>query len=106
MKVYKIEFYVPASHAEQVKEALFSAGAGRIGDYDCTSWETLGIGQFRPLEGSNPFLGNKDAVQKVKEYKVEMICAEKHLKASIEALKRAHPYETPAYSYWKIGSDL
>ncbi|MEQ8952612.1 MAG: NGG1p interacting factor NIF3, partial [Gammaproteobacteria bacterium] len=55
--LYKIEFYVPESHLEQVKSAMFAAGAGRAGEYDSCAWQTLGQGQFRGLEGSSPYLG-------------------------------------------------
>jgi hypothetical protein len=101
-KLYKIEYYVPESHLETTIKALFDAGAGRIGNYDCCCWKTAGTGQFRPLNGSSPYLGKTDSVEKVKEYKVELVCAGKFLKASIEAMKTAHPYETPAYHYWPI----
>jgi hypothetical protein len=50
-QLLKIEFYVPETHLEQVKSAMFSAGAGRVGDYDCCAWQTLGQGQFRPQDG-------------------------------------------------------
>ena len=101
-RLYKIEYYVPESHLIITKKALFDAGAGRIGNYDCCCWETLGNGQFRPLDGSNPYQGKTDLIEKVKEYKIELVCAEVFLKASIKAMKHAHPYETPAYNYWPI----
>ncbi len=92
-----ISFYVPFSHAEKVKEAMFKAGAGKLGDYEHCSFEVQGTGQFRPLEGSNPFIGHVSHLEKVEELKVEMICKKEFLKASIKALKANHPYETPAY---------
>ena len=52
--MYKISVYVPENSVEKVKQALFDAGAGRIGNYDSCCWQTAGIGQFRPLENSNP----------------------------------------------------
>jgi hypothetical protein len=98
----KFEFYVPESHIAEVKAAVFAAGGGRIGNYDCCCWETKGTGQFRPLEGSSPFIGQKDEIEKVSEYKVEMVCAEDCIEKIVEALKKSHPYETPAYQYWKV----
>lgn len=98
----KFEFYVPDTHLAKVKKAVFAAGAGIVGCYDSCCWETLGVGQFRPLEGSEPFVGNHDSVEKVKEYKVEMLCAEDKIEQVIQALKDSHPYETPAYQYWKV----
>ena len=96
--LYKIELYVPESHLTAVKTALFEAGAGRVGNYDCCAWQTRGEGQFRPLEGSAPFLGNQGQVETVIEYKLELVCEEPCLKAVIAALKRAHPYEEVAYT--------
>ena len=96
--LYKIELYVPESHLTAVKTALFEAGAGRVGNYDCCAWQTRGEGQFRPLEGSAPFLGNQGQVEIVIEYKLELVCEERCLKAAIAALKRAHPYEGVAYT--------
>lgn len=55
--MYKICFFVPENHVDLVKNALFEAGAGRIGDYDNCSWQTLGTGQFRPLKNSSPTIG-------------------------------------------------
>ncbi len=100
--MYKIAFFVPESHKEQVKNALFEAGAGRIGEYDCCSWETQGVGQFRPLQGANPYIGQPDKVETVAEFKVELVCADELLTKVISALKAAHPYEEPAYDVFKM----
>mgnify|MGYP001163787149 CR=1 FL=1 len=102
MSFIKLEFYVPDTHLEEVKDAVFKAGAGRIGNYDCCCWETCGNGQFRPLDGSQPFIGESGKVESVREYKVEMVCAPGLIEQVIEALKDAHPYETPAYQYWEV----
>ncbi len=95
--VVHIGFYVPISHAERVKEAMFNAGAGKLGNYEHCSFEFNGTGQFRPLAGSNPFLGQVSLLEKVEELKIEMICSKECLKEAIKALKDHHPYETPAY---------
>lgn len=95
--MYKLGFYVPASHLEQVKTALFAAGAGRIGNYDSCCWQTLGQGQFRALAGSQPYLGQRGTVETVTEYRVELVCEDKLLAAALAALRAAHPYEEPAY---------
>lgn len=96
--MYQLIFYVPLSHLESVKSALFKAGAGKIGDYDSCAWQTLGTGQFCPLSGSNPFIGSVDQIESLEEYKVEMICEEKNIKQALQALIASHPYQTPAYS--------
>ena len=97
MSIYKITFYVPASHVELVKDALFAAGAGKIGDYDCCAWQVKGQGQFRALAGSNPFLGEQGILEVVEEFRVEMVCNKKAIKTAIAALKDTHPFEEPAY---------
>ena len=71
--MFQICFYVPATHAEEVKNALFRAGAGKIGNYSHCAWQVLGEGQFLPLSGSKAFIGSEDSLEKVPEYKVEVI---------------------------------
>ena len=100
--MYQIVFYVPETHLELVKVALFEAGAGKIGNYDSCAWQTLGQGQFRPLEGSAPYIGQSGQVEQVAEYKVELVCEEGVLKTAIAAMLAAHPYEEPAYSVWPL----
>ncbi len=90
-------FYVPDSHLEEVKRALFAAGAGKIGNYDQCCWQTKGRGQFRPLAGSDPTLGSKGKLEFVEEWKVELVLEESLLPAIVKALHESHPYETPAY---------
>lgn len=102
MRMHKLVFFVPETHKEQVKQAVFNAGAGRFDGYDCCSWETLGSGQFRPLDGSQPFIGEQGKIEQVTEYRVEVICVDEQLKTVITALLLAHPYETPAYECWPI----
>lgn len=97
MKTYKLIFYVPESHVELVKEAVFATGAGQQGNYDQCCWQTLGVGQFRPLPGSQPFIGNDHILEQVAEYRVELLCDECHLDAAVAALCLAHPYEEPAF---------
>ncbi len=98
---YKIVFYVPATHVERVKDAMFDKGAGQQGHYDRCCWQVLGEGQFRPLPGSDPFIGqeskHRGSVESVIEYRVEMLCEKSHLTAAIQALIDTHPYEEPAY---------
>ena len=104
--MYKLGFYVPQSHLEQVKEALFAAGAGRIGDYDKCSWQVLGQGQFRPLAGSEPFIGAPGKLERVAEYRVEMVCAPDRVRSAVAALRSAHPYEEPAWDLVQLVTEL
>lgn len=77
--MFKICVFVPESAADQVKSAMFDAGAGKIGDYDSCCWQTLGQGQFRPLAGSSPYIGQQDRIETVAEYRIEMVCADEHI---------------------------
>lgn len=95
--MYHIAFYVPETHADIVKESMFKAGAGTIGNYEKCSFEYSGLGQFRPLAGAKPFIGSEGELETVKELKVEMVCSREFLVDAITALKASHPYETPAY---------
>lgn len=100
--MYKLVVYVPESHLEAVKSALFAAGAGRIGDYDSCAWQVLGQGQFRPLEGSQPYLGQQGQVEHVPEYRVELVCSDERIEDAVTAMRQAHPYEEPAYDVWRL----
>ena len=100
--MYKICFYVPETHVDIVKNAMFAAGAGVIGNYSHCAWQVLGEGQYLPLNGSNPFMGTVQSIEKVAEYKVEMVCEDKKMNEVVTALKEAHPYEVPAYQIWLI----
>lgn len=96
--MYQLTFYVPASHLEQVKNALFDAGAGRLNGYDRCAWQTAGQGQFRALPGSQPYIGASGQLATVDEFKVEMICKEVCIQSVLQALLASHPYEQPAYA--------
>ena len=100
--MFKLSFYVPESHLEAVKSALFEIGAGKIGNYDSCNWQTLGQGQFRALEGSEPYLGQQGIIETVVEFKVEMVCEDALIEKTLDALKQAHPYEEPAYDVVKL----
>lgn len=100
--MYKLCFYVPESHLQAVKDALFEAGAGRIGNYADCCWQVRGEGQFRPLAGSQPQIGKQNRLACVTEYKVEMVCEDARVQAVVNVLCRVHPYEEPAYDVTKI----
>ncbi len=100
--MYKLCFYVPTTHVDIVKNALFAAGAGKIGNYSCCSWQTLGEGQCMPLEGSQAFIGEKNCLEKISEYLVEMVCDTQYIHAVVAALKKSHPYEMPAYQVFQV----
>lgn len=97
MNFKKVSVFVPESHAEKVRKAMAEAGAGRLGEYDGCAFETRGNGYFRPLSGSNPFIGETGKLEKVDEVRIEAICAPQDLKKVITEMLKAHPYEVPAY---------
>lgn len=100
--MYKLSFFVPQEQLETVKQALFEVGVGKIGNYDSCCWQTLGEGQFRPLVGSDPHIGALDTVERLPEWKVEMVCSDQLIRLAVETLKRAHPYEEVAYDVWQL----
>jgi hypothetical protein len=107
--MYKIVFYVPESHLQPVKQAIFDSGAGKIGNYDQCCWQVLGQGQFRPLAGAQPFIGEVNLEQRapaeeVMEYRVELVCENNLIQQAIAALRQAHPYEEPAFDVWQLAS--
>lgn len=90
-------FYVPKSHVEEVKNAIFESGAGVIGEYTKCCWQVEGEGQFMPGADSSPVLGEKQKLHMLKEYKVEVICRRDLMEDILQKFLHAHPYETPAY---------
>lgn len=90
-------FYVPASDADEVLAALFAAGAGRIGDYDSCAFRLRGTGQFRPLDGANPTIGAVGDLETVDEERCELVFPRPIRTQVVDALRRAHPYEEPAF---------
>ena len=102
--MYKLSFYVPEKHLEAIKTALFVKGAGRYKSYDQCCWQVRGEGQFRPLTDSNPYVGRANCLEKVAEYKVEMICEDAVIKETVQTLLSVHPYEEPAYEVYRIAT--
>jgi dinuclear metal center YbgI/SA1388 family protein len=104
-KLLKLSTYVPHEHAEKVKEALFSAGAGHIGNYSECSFTTVGEGTFKGSDSSNPVYGEKNVRFKGHESKIEVIL-ESHKQSQIfSALKEAHPYEEVAYEFIPLANN-
>ncbi|TSE01270.1 Nif3-like dinuclear metal center hexameric protein [Skermania sp. ID1734] len=95
---------VPGDASERVQAAMFDAGAGRIGDYRECSWRVSGVGQFRPLGGANPAIGAIDQLEHVEEDRVEMIAERSARAAVLAALRRAHPYEEPAFDVFELAA--
>ena len=100
----KLITYCPPAYAEDLKEALWEAGSGNIGNYDKCSFSMEGTGTFRPGETTNPFLGQKGELEKTEELRIEILF-EKHNKHKlISALNQNHPYEEVAYEILDISN--
>lgn len=102
--MYQLVFYVPETHCESVKSALFKVQAGKVGNYDQCAWQVLGQALFRPLKGSDAFIGTVNKLAQVAEYRVEMVCEKQHIKAVLVALLASHPYQTPAYHVLEVNT--
>jgi hypothetical protein len=87
---------------KKVEQAICDAGAGKIDKYDSCTFVTYGIGSFRPLKGSKPFIGKKGKVSRIKEARLETIVPKVKLKKVIKAMKKAHPYEEVAYDIYPL----
>jgi len=89
--------YVPLEHAESLRNALFEAGAGVLGNYGEASFGVQGTGTFKPLEGANPHLGSLNTRELVEEIRLELVLERWKTHEVVDAMKRAHPYEEVAY---------
>jgi dinuclear metal center YbgI/SA1388 family protein len=92
----KLVTFVPRESVDQVVDALASAGAGVIGDYERCAWTTEGVGTFRPGQGARPAVGTVGVTEQVAELRVEMVLPTDRAAAAVAALRSAHPYEEPA----------
>jgi dinuclear metal center YbgI/SA1388 family protein len=101
-KIYKFAVYVPIQDVDKISQAIFEAGAGKIGQYTETSFQIKGEGTFKPMEGATPFVGKIGKRELVEEIKIETIVPERNLESVIQAMKKAHPYEEPAYDIYEL----
>ncbi|MEH7096800.1 Nif3-like dinuclear metal center hexameric protein [Neobacillus vireti] len=98
----KLVVFVPASHAEEIRQVLGNTGAGFIGNYSHCSFSANGIGRFLPGEHTNPYVGKPGELEKVDEVRIETILPESLLKKTITAMIKAHPYEEVAYDVYPV----
>ena len=100
--LHKLVWFVPEEALEQTRAAVFAAGAGRIGDYERCSWYTAGTGTFLPRAGADPAIGEGGREERVCELRLETVFpAERHDEV-VAALRRAHPYEEPAFDVYEL----
>jgi len=93
---------VPEEARDATREAIFTAGGGRIGDYERCSWYSAGTGTFLPLAGADPAVGEVGEEEHVPEYRVEIVVPEEALTAAVGALRESHPYEEVAFDLYPL----
>jgi hypothetical protein len=98
----KLIVFVPPEALDTVRDALFAAGAGRIGNYERCSWYTEGTGTFFGGEGTRPALGDSGREERVPELRLETVYPEELHDDVVAALRRAHPYEEPAFDVYAL----
>ncbi len=98
----KLVVFLPADALDEVRSALFEAGAGRIGDYERCSWYTEGTGTFLAGEGTAPTVGERGREERVTELRLETVFPEERHADVVAALRRAHPYEEPAFDVYPL----
>jgi hypothetical protein len=98
----KLIVFVPREALDDVRAALFDAGAGRIGDYEHCSWYTEGTGTFLGGEGTSPSVGQAGREERVAELRLETVFPSEQQDEVIAALRDAHPYEEPAFDIYEL----
>jgi hypothetical protein len=98
----KLVVFVPPEALEPVREALFAAGGGRIGNYERCSWYCEGTGTFRALPGADPAVGELGREERVAERRLEIVFPEERQAEIVAALRRSHPYEEPAFDVYAV----
>jgi hypothetical protein len=98
----KLVVFVPPEALDRVRDAVFAAGAGRIGDYERCSWYTEGTGTFFGGDATDPSVGERGREERVPELRLETIFPDDRHDAVIAALRRAHPYEEPAFDVYQL----
>ena len=94
-RFFKLEIFIPETHFAELRKALQSVDAGHIGNYDCCLSYSRVIGTWRPLPGTDPFIGEEGKISEEEELKVEVTVYGSRLDETIEAVKDIHPYEEP-----------
>jgi len=101
-KLYKLVVFVPKGHENKVRDAMFSAGAGWIGNYSHCSFNVEGTGTFLPREGSDPFIGRTGKLETAEEVRIETVVPQSVRGKVVAAMLKAHPYEEVAYDLYAI----
>lgn len=98
----KLVWFVPEDALDATRDAVFSAGAGRIGEYERCSWYTAGTGTFLGGEATDPAIGERGREERIPELRVETVVPADRVGAVVAALRAAHPYEEPAFDLYPL----
>ncbi len=99
---YKLVWFVPEEGLDASRDAVFAAGAGRIGDYERCSWYASGTGTFLGGDETDPAIGESGREERVPELRVETVVPGDRVEAVVAALLEAHPYEEVAYDLYAL----
>ena len=102
--IFKLEVYCPDEHCDELRNAIFESGAGKMGNYDSCSFNVNGKGTFKPLSGSKPSIGKKNKLEVVSEQKLDFIFYENQMKNVLQAMEKSHPYEKIAHQIIKLNN--
>jgi hypothetical protein len=100
--LHKLVWFVPEEALDATRDAVFTAGAGRIGDYERCSWYAAGTGTFLARAGANPAIGHVGREERVPELRVETVIPAERAQAIVHALIAAHPYEEVAFELYPL----
>ncbi|WP_163526383.1 Nif3-like dinuclear metal center hexameric protein [Halobacillus ihumii] len=101
-ELVKLAVFVPKDFADPLRNAISEAGAGHIGAYSHCTFQSAGQGTFMPLDGTDPFIGQRGELEKVDEYRLETIFPKSKLSSVLGAMNHAHPYEEAAYDLYPV----
>lgn len=99
---YKVVVTVPENEADKLREAIGSAGGGKVGNYTHCSFSVKGTGRFLPVDGANPTIGQVGQLEEVAEERIEITCDGESVKAVVDAIRATHPYEEPAIDVYEL----
>jgi hypothetical protein len=102
MEYFKLEIFIPESHFAELRKAFQKVDAGHIGNYDsCLSYSRV-ISTWRPLAGTDPFIGRENEISEEEELKVEVTVTGERIEETIAAVKAVHPYEEPVINVIRL----
>jgi hypothetical protein len=99
---FKLVVRVPVENADDVRQAMGDAGAGKIGNYSYCSFSVKGTGRFLPNDAANPHIGSAGVLEQVEEERIEVLVERALAQQVVDAMKKAHPYEEVAFELYPV----